>query len=573
MFLCRWGSAARATARRSMARRCSASTSGQCVSAAPRPQASQLRHGRADQARSLRHSEDDDDAPVPAPAAPERTFERRRGCLARCTPRCWWSGGRDATAGTEVKEEEEPSDGALAPPPGARAAADGCAARRREARAAEAAEHPEPRGAALRPRDVRRRGDGRGVERPPPPRERDPLARRRRRAAEQHAARAVVRRLDDAARRQRGALGDVAAARQAGAGQEATQLFVRHKGAIFPLPRRAARGLVQPTSTKSETHKALTKQIAKCTSRSADQGGDDGGGPGEEEGGRREGVAPVEPARLGAGGAAPAVLVWDRSSPRTSSRLQDDESQLEGNLGGKRGQGRPEAARGRRRRRARTARLQRARSNRSQSERDEFEDEDEEDEEDAWDEEEKRAAADGEMDDFIVGASFEEESAEESDEEEYGKKKKKGKKKAQQVVRDLASFDHTRSRLLPRCEVALVRRCLAILSERGGANHRPPPRRRTTPARRSGRCSTSTRRRRRSPARTCGGLGPADGLGGQWPHRRRPRVAGPRPRRRDVDAVDDDETRETAPLSPAASSEARGPPPRGWLSTWLWGKD
>ena len=36
--------------------------------------------------------------------------------------------------------------------------------------------------------------------------------------------------------------------------------------------------------------------------------------------------------------------------------------------------------------------------------------------------------------------------------------------------------------------------------------------------------------------------------------------------------VDDDETRETAPLSPAASSEAVVSP-KGWLSTWLWGKD
>ena len=49
-----------------------------------------------------------------------------------------------------------------------------------------------------------------------------------------------------------------------GAGQEATQLFVRHKGAIFRCHGvLRERLLVQPTSTKSETHKALTKQIAK----------------------------------------------------------------------------------------------------------------------------------------------------------------------------------------------------------------------------------------------------------------------------------------------------------------------
>ena len=36
--------------------------------------------------------------------------------------------------------------------------------------------------------------------------------------------------------------------------------------------------------------------------------------------------------------------------------------------------------------------------------------------------------------------------------------------------------------------------------------------------------------------------------------------------------VDDDETRETAPLSPAASSEAVVSP-KGWLTSWLWGKD
>ena len=40
----------------------------------------------------------------------------------------------------------------------------------------------------------------------------------------------------------------------------------------------------------------------------------------------------------------------------------------------------------------------------------------------------------------------------------------------------------------------------------------------------------------------------------------------------ETSAVEDDETRETAPLSPAASSEAVVSP-RGWLTSWLWGKD
>ena len=217
-----------------------------------------------------------------------------------------------------------------------------------------------------------------------------------------------------------------------GAGQEATQLFVRHKGAIFRCHGvLRERLLVQPTSTKSETHKALTKQIAKShvkerrikvvtTAEDPEKKKAD-----DEKAWRQSNqLASAQEARRQRYSSGPEL---------TEDFLEaDDESQLEGNLGAlkrgykadqKRRAGGGGGARG-------APGGKRARSNRSQSERDEFEDEDEEDEEDAWDEEEKRAAADGEMDDFIVGASDEEESAEESDEEEYGKKKKKGKKKA-----------------------------------------------------------------------------------------------------------------------------------------------
>ena len=74
-----------------------------------------------------------------------------------------------------------------------------------------------------------------------------------------------------------------------------------------------------------------------------------------------------------------------------------------------------------------------------------------------------------------------------------------------------------------------------------------------------------------------GGRGPDPCLRGQYPPPEcAPTAAAAPSPALDLDVetsiVDDDETRETAPLSPAASSEAVVSP-KGWLTSWLWGKD
>ena len=261
-----------------------------------------------------------------------------------------------------------------------------------------------------------------------------------------------------------------------GAGQEAQpRPQPRPKGATASPPPLREYFLVQPTSTKSETHKALTKQIAKShvkerrikvvtTAEDPEKKKAD-----DEKAWRQSNqLASAQEARRQRYSSGPEL---------TEDFLEaDDESQLDGNLGALKRGYKADLMEARRRRRARRARLQvqRARSNRSQSERDEFEDEDEEDEEDAWDEEEKRAAADGEMDDFIVGASDEEESPEESDEEEYGKKKKPLKKKTTIHMRTRCHISLTTPRL--SSSVCICGGLMAILAaqrrkRRGGVEY------------------------------------------------------------------------------------------------------